>query len=146
MFQPNIKREIEKQRSRDYYQKNKQKYIENQKEYNRTKVDIHENRLYKQNYYKQQKKKTKVSNQIKGIGQSIPDIDNIGLVVLIRNMKSRKYQKQKRDVEILKRNVLFEFKLRFGDNEPNLYIKPYTKKKEKPIFKILKIQKTISFY
>ena len=142
MFQPNIKREIEKQRSRDYYQKNKQKYIENQKEYNRTKVDIHENKLYKQNYYKQQKKKTKVSNQIKGIGQSIPDIDNIGLVVLIRNMKSRKYQKQKRDVEILKRNVLFEFKLRFGDNEPNLYIK----KKGKPIFKILKIQKTISFY
>ena len=146
MLIPNIKRELEKKKSREYYQNNKEKYVENQKKYNRTKIDIHENRLYKQNYYKQQKKKTKVSNQIKGIAQSIPNIDNTGLVVLIRNMKSRKYQKQKRDVEILKRNVLFEFKLTHGDNEPNLYMRSFTKQKPKTFFKILKIQKTISFY
>jgi len=122
MFQPNIKREIEKQKTRDYYQQNRELYLERQKIYNQ-KVDYSKNKTYKQNYYKQQKKKTRVSNQIKQIGQSIPNIDNTGLVVLIRNMKSRKYQKQKRDVEVLKRNLLFEFKLTHGDNEPNLYIR-----------------------
>jgi len=145
MFQPNIKREIEKQKTRDYYQQNRELYLERQKIYNQ-KVDYSKNKTYKQNYYKQQKKKTRVSNQIKQIGQSIPNIDNTGLVVLIRNMKSRKYQKQKRDVEVLKRNLLFEFKLTHGDNEPNLYIRSYTKQKKNTFFKILKIQKTISFY
>ncbi len=142
MLIPKIKKNM---KSREYYQKNKQKYIENQKEYNRTKIDYHENRLYKQNYYKQQKNKTKVSNQIKGIGQSIPNIDNTGLVVLIRNMKSRKYQKQKREAEIVKRNLLFEFKLNHGDKEPYVFLKKYANIKTKPFYLKLQKRTTISF-
>lgn len=149
MFEPNIKRELEKQKSRDYYKQNKELYIERQKIYNQ-KVDYSKNKTYKHNYYLQQKKKTRVSNQIKLLGKTNTNEENTGLIVLIKNMKSRKYQKQKRDAEIIKRNLLFEFKLIHGDKEPYLYLPKYTinKKKRKRETYYKKIQKTttVSFY
>lgn len=122
MFQPNIKREIEKQKSRNRYQKNKEKYIQKQRIYNQ-KVDYSKNKTYKHNYYLEQKKKTRVSNEIKLLGKTNTNEENTGLIVLIKNMKSRKYQKQKREAEIMKRNLLFEFKQIHGDKEPYLFVR-----------------------
>ena len=124
MFQPNIKRELEKQRSRNYYQENREVYLERQKIYNR-KVDYSKNKTYKHNYYLEQKKKTRVSNEIKLLGKTNSNEENTGLIVLIKNMKSRKYQKQKREAEIMKRNLLFEFKQIHGDKEPYLFVRQY---------------------
>ena len=56
--------------------------------------------------------------------------ENTGLIVLIKNMKSRKYQKQKREAEIMKRNLLFEFKQIHGDKEPYLFVRQYPIKKK----------------
>jgi len=130
MFQPNIKRELEKQRSRNYYQQNRELYIQRQKIYNRT-VDYSKNKTYKHNYYLEQKKKTRVSNEIKLLGKTNSNEENTGLIVLIKNMKSRKYQKQKREAEIMKRNLLFEFKQIYGDKEPYLFVRQYPIKPKK---------------
>lgn len=141
MFQPNIKREIEKQKSRDYYQQHRKLQIEKQKIYNQ-KVDYSKNKTYKHNYYKEQKQKTRVSNEIKLLGKTQTNEENTGLIVLIKNMKSRKYQKQKREQEINKRNLLFEFKYIHGDREPYLFKSKYNKKRKiKTYYK--KIQRPI---
>lgn len=140
-----IKKEQKKERSRLYYQVHREVYLERQKKYNQ-KREI-QNRIYKQNYYKEQRKKTRVTNQIKSIANSVSNQDNTGLLVLIQNMKSRKYQKQKREAELIKRNVIFEFKLKFGDQEPYVFMKkPIIKRPHQPFFKIIKMKKTISFY
>ena len=124
MFQPNIKRELEKKRSRNYYKQNRQLYLEKQKIYNQ-KVDYSKNKTYKHNYYLEQKRKTRVCNEIKLLGKTNTNEENTGLIVLIKNMKSRKYQKQKREAEIMKRNLLFEFKQIHGDKEPYLFVRQY---------------------
>jgi len=141
MFQPDIRREIEKQRSRDNYQQHKKIRIKKQKIYNQN-VDYSKNKIYKHNYYLEQKRKTKVSNQIKLLGKTNTNESNTGLNELIRNMKSRKYQKQKRNQEVNKRNLLFEFKLLHGDKEPYVYLKTKTK----PFYCKLKKRTIISFY
>lgn len=130
MFQPNIKRELEKQKSRNYYQQNRELYIQRQKIYNQ-KVDYSKNKTYKHNYYLEQKKKTRVSNEIKLLGKTNTNEENTGLTILIKNMKSRKYQKQKREAEIVKRNLLFEFKQIHGDKEPYIFVRQYPIKAEK---------------
>ena len=147
MFQPNIKRELEKQRSRNYYKQNRQLYLEKQKIYNQ-KVDYSKNKTYKHNYYLEQKRKTRVCNEIKLLGKTNTNEENTGLIVLIKNMKSRKYQKQKREAEIIKRNLLFEFKLMYGDKEPYLFVrqkKVGRKRKRQGYYKKIEKQIVVSF-